>query len=143
MFNHMHPFTQNNNNLFNKDIEVELELTLEDIYNGIVKNISFNKNEKCNKCIDNKLIICNNCNGNGKCIQIIHIGPYIQHIECKCNNCLGKGKYRYKNFNCIICKGSNVISMRKTVQIKIPKGIMSNHKILIKKEWNGWVISEF
>jgi DnaJ-class molecular chaperone len=139
MFNFMHQhhsYNQTRNNIpkINKDIEVEVEVSLEDIYNGVVKSISFYKNEKCNKCVDNKIISCNTCNGLGKIMQIRQIGPFIHRSEHICEDCSGNGKNKYKNINCIICKGANVISMRKTVQIKIPKGVMPNHKIMINKE---------
>jgi DnaJ family protein A protein 2 len=125
-------------NVFNfnkpKDIEVNIDLTLEEIYNGVIKTISFSKNEKCNNCVNNSIIRCGECNGMGKVIQIKQMGPFIHHTENICNKCNGKGKYKANNTNCIICRGSSVINMRKNVQIKVPNGITPAHKIIINNE---------
>jgi DnaJ-class molecular chaperone len=122
------------NVVINKDIEVNIDVSLDEIYNGSVKNISFTKNENCNQCINNNIIICNVCNGSGIFVQLRRIGPFMQKSQCLCNVCLGKGKKISINNNCIICKGNNFISMRKNVQIKIPKGVTPSHKLVINNE---------
>lgn len=120
--------------IINKNIEVTIEMNLEEIYKGLIKPLSFLKNEKCNNCINNPINVCETCNGTGKLICIRQFGPMLQHIEKICVICAGKGAQKINNNNCIICKGKSVISMRKNIQIKIQKGITPNHKIVINNE---------
>lgn len=136
-------FRQNNNPEFihkksnikkNNNIEILIELSLEDIYNGILKSFSYNRNENCNKCINNSIKTCEMCNGSGYIIQIQNFGIFMQKIQNICYNCLGKGKVLSKNESCIICHGKNFISMKKNRQIKIQKGISTDYKMIIKNE---------
>ena len=116
------------------NVEITLELSLEEIYAGMIKSFSFHRNENCNKCINNSIKKCDICNGSGFIIQIQSIGPFTQRIRNTCNNCLGKGKKIAKNNACIICHGNNTILMKKNMQIKIQKGISINNKIIIQNE---------
>ena len=116
------------------NVEITLELSLEEIYAGMIKSFSFHRNENCNKCINNSIKKCDICNGSGFIIQIQSIGPFTQRIRNTCNNCLGKGKKIAKNNSCIICHGNNTILMKKNMQIKIQKGISINNKIIIQNE---------
>jgi DnaJ family protein A protein 2 len=118
----------------NNNVEVTLELTLDEIYKGILKSISFHRNENCNKCINNLIKKCDTCNGNGFICEIHNIGPFIQKTQTICYNCLGKGKKLATNNSCIICRGTNTISMKKNMQFKVQKGISSIHKIIIQNE---------
>ena len=132
--NFMHQNIHQKNIKKDNNVEITLELSLEEIYAGIIKSFSFHRNENCNKCINNSIKKCDICNGLGFTIQIQSIGPFIQKIRNTCNNCLGKGKKIAKNNSCIICHCNNTISMKKNMQIKIQKGISINNKIVIQNE---------
>lgn len=63
-----------------KAIEVKLDVTLEDLYNGIEKTVEINYMKLCSKCIgdgceEKDLNVCKSCNGKGKVIIKMELGP--------------------------------------------------------------------
>lgn len=113
----------------NQNINIENNLTIEDIYKNIFKKITYKINKRCINCIGNGYVNisnpdnCFDCNGlgiinNKKCTHCKGIGKYIDNINiCKC--CLGN-KYiifvntLYYNYNDNIIKDINNIKLRYT-----------------------------
>jgi DnaJ family protein A protein 2 len=93
------------NKLFN------LELSLEEIYNGCTKNLNIRRRIKCNSCFasgskSGKQNKCETCNGVGMKMVVRQIGPgMIQQSSTTCNMCNGSGKYVRDSEKCESCKG--------------------------------------
>lgn len=73
-------------NIYNPKI-IKIEMTLEDLYNEIDKNINFERKIYCSNCTLN-VKICKQCKGVG--IITVHLNHGIfkipQNIKCKCHN---------------------------------------------------------
>jgi molecular chaperone DnaJ len=134
IFNNFFNFNKYNsqNNISKIDIEIVLKLTLEEIYNGCIKNQNIKYRKDCDKCDTEggKKTICNNCNGKGKTIYIQRIGPINMTNEILCNNCKGNGKIIIEK--CKKCNGNTYIEDEKNIEIKIPAGITNNNFLFIK-----------
>jgi len=98
-----------------RPLKLVIELTLEELYYGVKKEINYYINDICNKCNGEggfEPVTCNQCNGNGHIQQ----GPFV----FMCNNCGGEGKL-FKNL-CYSCGGNGVTKKSNKIEIDIPKG---------------------
>lgn len=107
---------QNNNKC--SDVLKTLNVSLEDVYNGINKNITFKIKNYCKKC--NKT--CEKCNGAGMVQQLLQMGPFTQIIQQPCNNCNGAGIYIKPVKTCSECKGEGIYETENLCNLNIPKG---------------------
>ncbi|WP_343184137.1 molecular chaperone DnaJ [Buchnera aphidicola (Ceratovacuna keduensis)] len=116
------------------DLQYNLNINLEDVVNGIEKNIKIPTFKKCNFCkgtgnrknlYNNK---CNTCNGNGQ----IHVRKGFFTIQQTCYTCNGNGKHIKDP--CYKCNGEGRLNTIRTLSIKIPPGIDTGDKIRLNKE---------
>ena len=108
---------------------LNVPMSLDDVYSGTKKNMSFEIREKCGRCNalgtedPNDLIKCMKCNGRGVFMQ--QIGPMFMSTAT-CPSCFGQGVIIKNNKVCGHCKGQKVQITRKTLEVRIPKGIRDN-----------------
>ncbi|MBU3922646.1 molecular chaperone DnaJ [Patescibacteria group bacterium] len=110
-----------------KDIVVDVEISLEDAFKGIVKEINLRKLTNCSNCRGTGgepgkgKKRCSDCNGVGKIEQTkrTFFGIFSQVISCpKCN---GKGEVPEKE--CKKCKGRGKVYDIETIKLKLPAGV--------------------
>lgn len=113
-------FRGNRNNQQNQcgNVNKIYNATLNDVYNGINKNMTFKILHHCKKCIKP----CDRCKGNGMIQQMIQMGPFTQIIQQPCNNCQGNGINTKNNKNCSDCKGNGSYEVENACNLSIPKG---------------------
>jgi len=117
------------------DIQVLIDVSLEDAFNGFVKKISFKTLVKCEVCdgagYDKSAgtVVCKICNGAGKIREQRRtiFGNVVQVMECK--KCFGTGKS--PNKICDTCKGDGRIIGNKTVEINVNSGAYDEQVIKI------------
>lgn len=109
---------------------IAIPVSLVEVYTGCVKKVSYKIIDECSSCdgtgafdpID--VVVCLACHGLGKCLA--EISPMIViHLDCR--GCDGKGKYIKHNKLCKICHGRTVCEVKKSIDVKIPKGIPNGH----------------
>ncbi len=114
------------------DLRYNLEISMEEAFFGIEKEISIPSTKVCEKChghgtADGKEPeICPDCRGSGK-IRQQQGGFFI--VETTCPKCRGKG--RIIKESCKACKGAGVIGEDKTIKLKIPEGIEDGTRMRI------------
>lgn len=123
-----------------KNVIYNIEVSLEEAFQGTIKNVFITKNVVCSNCEGNggiEPITCNQCNGHGA------LGR--GNIVYMCNNCLGKGILYVKRCGSCMSKGYRQENINVTVEI--PKGVSNNYNIIkqgigneIKDGLNGDVI---
>ena len=99
-----------------RPLKVVIPTSLEDIFNGLKKEVQYKVKESCFKCGGeggHHPQTCNQCGGRGHIQQ----GQFM----FVCNNCEGTGSI-YKT-TCYTCQGEGSIMRNKKVTIKIPKGV--------------------
>jgi molecular chaperone DnaJ len=122
-----------------RDISIDLELTLEDIYKGIKKDIKLQKLIKCPICkggggeSGSSMKKCSVCKGSGEIHQTqrTFFGSFSQITTC--SNCRGEGEIPEKI--CSKCRGRGVIKDTETITINIPFGVDDGQ--IIKFEGQG------
>lgn len=131
-FNRKSP-QQNKNNM-----TYTIELSLEEIYKGLVKKMAINRDVICGKCSGlgcsdkSKIQICNICNG--KRFQIFKrqvAAGITQEIRQQCGKCRGDGKLIDHAYICNQCNGKKTIKEKIIKNINIPKGVENDDCIIL------------
>ena len=135
----------NMNNIFQKnkpkDIIMNIEVTLEDIYFGTTIEKEIEKKVFCKSCkssgYKSNAIFqkCQKCDGNGEFINLEEILPgMMKQVRRKCSECYGKGKKVDHKFICEMCKGQRCIFKKIKKQIVIEKGLTDNSQLVYENE---------
>lgn len=117
------------------DLRYKLDITLEDAFNGLKKNIKLPKKVKCVDCNGlgyapkSEIKVCNYCNGKGA--RVFQQGPF--HFQQACEHCNGKGK-NYKA--CNTCHSQGGVVKNIDISIDIPCGVRDNDKLRYAGEGN-------
>ncbi len=116
-----------------EDLKYEVELTLEEAYTGVEKEITYNAPTKCDSCDGSgseskaDIKVCDACGGAGS----VRVQQGFFMLERPCISCRGKGSI-IKN-PCKPCRGQGVVEKRKTLTIKIPAGIPDNSRLRVER----------
>lgn len=111
------------------DIRYDLEITLEEAYKGLTKEIEIQTAVRCEDCHGtgaaegSKAETCDTCHGTGRVRR--QAGFFIE--ERTCPTCNGTGKV-IKN-PCKKCGGTGKISQKKVLEVTIPAGIDSGNRM--------------
>ncbi len=122
-----------------KDIEIDLEISLEDTLTEVKKEISLYKMIICSRCQGRgaepgaSVNECFSCRGTGQVQQIkkTFLGTFTRHTICP--ECNGEG-YRPEK-PCNVCRGEGRIKGEDKIEIFIPRGVDTNQ--VIKVEGKG------
>lgn len=116
------------------DLLYSVEITLEDIVKGKNIDIAYEKLVPCDTCKGSGSSSgsgrrsCPNCGGTG---QVRHSQGFFS-ISTPCSRCNGSGEVIENP--CKICNGKGVVHKRVSKNIKIPLGIDSGKKIILRGE---------
>lgn len=129
------PSSKKNRNKGN-DIEVEMEVSLEDVLNGRTQTVSLEKMVVCNRCQGKgaepgtPIKECFTCRGTGEVQQIrkTFLGSFTRLTVCP--ECGGEGVKPEKP--CNVCKGEGRIKGTENIEISIPAGVDSNQVLKFK-----------
>ena len=111
---------------------IVLNVTLEDLYNGVTKNVKYKRNGICKKCggtgkgPNTKIETCQHCGGNG---QIIYQNGFMQTVTT-CPHCGGTGQKVIDP--CSKCNGSGLDIEENKIEVKIPKGVQDGFQMIAK-----------
>jgi molecular chaperone DnaJ len=116
------------------DIQYEVELTLEEAYSGIKKEIKFPRHEHCKKCdgsgakSGSSMKTCAACGGQG---QVVMANGFFRMAQT-CPKCHGSGKIITEY--CPECSGKGLVRVVRTVEIKIPPGVDNDSQLRVRGE---------
>jgi molecular chaperone DnaJ len=116
------------------DILYRVTINLEDVLGGKSVNISYNKNETCSACSGTGAEsgaareTCSQCGGSG---QVTSQQGFVT-MTTGCPKCGGTGSVVTNP--CKTCGGNGVVPKKKSINVKIPKGVEDGSKVKIKGE---------
>ncbi len=118
-----------------RNIEVEVEISLEDVLKSHERKIALEKNILCKRCQGvgaepgSKVGECFSCRGSGSVQQIKRtpFGAFTRRATCP--ECNGEGFKPEKP--CNVCKGEGRIKGEEEIKIFIPAGVDSNQLIKV------------
>lgn len=126
--------TKRSSSVDGSDLRYDVNLTLEEAYNGKVMDVNFSAMGKCDACngsgsADGSApITCPDCNGTGS--VRMQQGFFI--VEQACRRCRGTGKI-IKN-PCSKCGGTGRVNKNRILSVKIPAGVDNGSKIKLTGE---------
>lgn len=117
------------------DIQVNLNVSLEDIYNQKNGTIKYNRHIPCSHCNGTgadggKVKFCTTCGGSGVIskTEVKHNMTFITQTTCP--SCNGKGQIPEKE--CEFCKGNGLEEISASIDIKIPNNVFDGSAILME-----------
>lgn len=125
-----------------KDIVYQMQVTLEELYNGTTRKLSIQKKVVCDKCEGRGTRAqgigpqkCQGCKGTGTRVRVEHVGPSIvQRIESHCPDCMGQGEFIPPKDRCKNCDGKKIAKEKKIIEVHIDKGMEDGQKITFANE---------
>jgi molecular chaperone DnaJ len=116
-------------------INLVLDLTVEEVYNGTSKIVQFHVDRTCNSCHGTgglKTTTCPVCKGAGMYKDTdMRFG---MHTFIMCNNCGGSGQVRVES--CSTCNSKGTTIQVETVDLKISRGTVEGTKLIVTNAGN-------
>jgi molecular chaperone DnaJ len=119
------------------DIEAQLEINLEEAYQGAEKRIQIEREEVCPTCggsgarPNGRVGVCPTCGGRGR----VRVGFSFFSSETICPDCKGSGRRVVDP--CRECAGTGLIRTIKNIEVKIPRGIDTGARLRLRGEGNA------
>ena len=121
-----------------RDLKYSMNITFEESYLGVEKEISINREEECNTCHGTKakpgtsVETCKSCNGTGTIKQVVSTILGQMQTTKTCPTCNGEGKVIQEK--CPECKGRGKVRKPVKIKVKIPQGISDNQTVVLRGE---------
>lgn len=116
-----------------RDLQVNVELTLEECYTGCEKEISYNVPKMCGSCGGNgahggtSIHTCTTCGGSGQHIKVVTRAGQIMQMASTCQSCGGAGRVIVEK--CNQCSGSGMEVETETANIVFPRGVQQGNAV--------------
>lgn len=120
------------------DINLRMELTFEQAFLGVEKEINITRNEECEICHGSgakpgtSVTKCPICNGTGQVKQIQNTILGQMQTSRTCTNCHGTGEIIKEA--CEKCHGKGTTRNQAKIKVKIPAGIDDNQTVILRAE---------
>jgi molecular chaperone DnaJ len=121
-----------------QDLRYDLEISLEQAYAGLVKEIEVPRSERCSECGGSGAKPgtspkkCSECGGTGQ-VQHVQVSGFMQFSRIEpCRKCRGQGVTIEKA--CNLCHGAGVVEQRRHISVKIPAGVYTGSQLILRGE---------
>ncbi|MFA5059127.1 MAG: molecular chaperone DnaJ [Candidatus Omnitrophota bacterium] len=117
-----------------RDIQYEVDLTLEEAFTGIKKTIKVPRHENCTHCEGSgakpgsKPKICPACKGQG---QVVVSNGFFRMAQT-CSQCGGEGKIISEI--CLKCQGQGMVKVVRNIEVKFPAGVDNDSQLRVRGE---------
>ena len=116
-----------------RNIQYEVELTLEEAYAGIKKTIKVPRYEYCTHCSGTgakagKLKTCPTCRGQG---QVVMASGFFRMAQT-CSQCRGEGKIASEY--CPSCNGKGKVRITRNIEVNFPAGVDNDSQLRVRGE---------
>lgn len=113
-------------------IEVQVGVSIEDIYNGGIREVEYDINTRCTTCNGQGgtgIKTCPYCHGSGMITETRRMGNSVIQQRHTCSHCHGAGTV-VENV-CPDCGGTGVHKTTKKVTVNIPAGVQNGQQMKI------------
>lgn len=114
-----------------RDIEYELEVTLQEAYHGVAKKVTIPRHEHCTVCNGSgskpgsKLQTCSQCGGRG---QVVMSSGFFR-MQQTCSACAGRGQVITEP--CTECHGNGMVRVTRKIDVTIPPGVDNTSRLRV------------
>lgn len=124
------------------DLRVRLSLTLEEVAEGVERQLKLRKFTACGHCSgsgaepgETSAETCSTCQGAGEVRQVASsfFGQFVNVQPCP--TCDGEG--RVITSKCTVCTGEGRVKGEETVTVEVPPGVASGHYLQIRGAGNA------
>lgn len=117
---------------------IEINITLEEAFNGCMKTINHKRQRTCEKCEGKggkDVKQCPKCKGRKIVERLVQLGPgmYSQSQE-PCSECRATGEIIDEKTRCTECKGKKTIEKDKVLEVSIEPGCPHEHDYIFTGE---------
>lgn len=120
------------------NLKVKMDLTFEEAYLGVEKEITYSRREDCKPCKGTGAkdgtakTTCSTCDGKGIVTEINQTIFGQSRVQRVCSRCNGQGEIIRET--CDTCKGNGQEKKRTTIKVKIPQGVNHQNTIIVRGE---------
>ena len=120
------------------DLNVRMEITFEQAFSGVEKEIIITRDEECSHCNGTGAkpgtspIKCPTCNGTGQVTQVQNTILGQMQTTRTCSACHGTGEIIKEP--CENCRGKGTVRKQPKIKVKIPAGIDDNQTVVLRGE---------
>ena len=120
------------------DLNLNVEITFEQAFSGVEKEITVNRNEQCGTCHGSgakpgtSVTKCTMCNGTGQVTQVQNTILGQMQTRRTCTVCHGTGEVIKEP--CEVCNGKGKIRKQPKIKVKIPAGIDNDQTVVLRDE---------
>lgn len=128
----------NNGPVKGADLKTSVDITFEESFLGVEKEVIVNRYETCSTCGGSGakpgtvIDTCGICHGTGQVRQVQNTILGQMQTTRTCSNCNGTGKVIKQP--CEECKGKGKVRKQAKIKVKIPAGIDDNQTIVLRGE---------
>lgn len=121
-----------------RDLKYNMDITFEEAFSGVEKEILLNREEVCKTCNGTKakpgtvIEKCTMCNGTGTVRQTVTTILGQMQTTKTCPTCNGEGKVIREK--CTDCRGRGKVKNPVKIKVKIPAGISDNQTVVLRGE---------
>jgi molecular chaperone DnaJ len=123
------------------DLRYDLEITLEEAYAGVERELEFNHLGQCDTCHGSGaepgtlVTRCDRCGGSGamRSVRQTPLGQFVTQATCtKCN-----GEGTIVPSPCATCRGRGLVDKHRELTVKIPAGVDDGSRIRVSGSGEG------
>ena len=120
------------------DLNVRMEITFEQAFSGVEKEIVITRDEECHICHGSGAkpgtspVKCPTCHGTGQVTQVQNTILGQMQTSRTCSSCHGTGEII--NEQCENCRGKGKVRKQPKIKVKIPAGIDDNQTVVLRGE---------
>ena len=120
------------------DLNLHIDITFEQAFSGVEKEIIITRNEECNVCHGSgarpgtSVTKCPTCNGTGQIRQVQNTILGQMQTTRTCTNCHGTGEVIKEP--CENCRGKGTVRKQPKIKVKIPAGIDDGQTVVLRGE---------
>ena len=120
------------------DLNLHIDITFEQAFLGVEKEIAITRNEECNVCHGTgakpgtSVTKCPTCNGTGQIRQVQNTILGQMQTTRTCTNCHGTGEVIKEP--CDNCRGKGTVRKQPKIKVKIPAGIDDGQTVVLRGE---------
>ncbi len=120
------------------DLRYNMDITFEESFLGVEKEINISRNETCTTCNGNgakpgtSIDNCKMCGGTGQVRQVQNTILGQMQTTRTCSTCNGTGKVIKEP--CDACRGKGTIRKQAKIKVKIPAGIDNGQTVVLRGE---------
>ncbi|MEM3185853.1 MAG: molecular chaperone DnaJ [Conexivisphaerales archaeon] len=121
-----------------RDLEANINITLEEVASGTTKQLQLQRLQKCSVCNGSgaqpgtRISTCPVCGGSGRVEKVSSAGfARLIRVET-CSRCRGSGSIVENP--CRECRGTGLVSVKRTINVSIPAGIEDGSTLRLKGE---------